>query len=102
MSQEKKDRRDFLKTTAASAGGINANSLLRGRARAEGGRIRFAAIGLNHGHITGQTRAMLRGGAELVSFYAKEPELAASYGNQFPQAKQARSEDEILEDKSIH
>src|SRR5262249_61688092 len=99
MSQENKDRRDFLKPTAASAVGITANSLLRGRARAEGGRIRFAAIGLNHGHITGQTRAMLRGGAELVSFYAKEPELAARYGKQFPQAKQAPSEDESLEDE---
>src|SRR5262249_46210617 len=102
MSQAKTDRREFLKTTAASAAGITASSLLPRRARAEGGRIRFAAIGLNHGHITGQTRAMLRGGAELVSFYAKEPELAESYGKQFPQAKQARSESEILEDKSIH
>jgi len=102
MSQAKKDRRDFLKTTAASAAGITASSLLPRRARAEGGRIRFAAIGMNHGHISGQTRAMLRAGAELVSFYAKEPELAANYSKQFPQAKQARSEAEILEDKSIH
>jgi len=102
MSQAKKDRRDFLKTTAASAAGITASSLLPRRARAEGGRIRFAAIGMNHGHINGQTRAMLRAGAELVSFYAKEPELATNYSKQFPQAKQARSEAEILEDKSIH
>jgi predicted dehydrogenase len=102
MSQANNNRRDFLKTTAASAAGITASSLLPKRARAEGGRIRFAAIGLNHGHITGQTRAMLRGGAELVSFYAKEPELAANYSKQFPQARQARSEAEILEDKSIH
>jgi predicted dehydrogenase len=102
MSQTNNNRRNFLKTSAASAAGITASSLLPKRARAEGGRIRFAAIGLNHGHITGQTRAMLRGGAELVSFYAKEPELAAGYARQFPQAKQARSEDEILEDKTIH
>src|SRR5262245_65222883 len=92
MSQAKKDRRDFIKNTAASAAGITASSLLPSRARAEGGRIRFAAIGMNHGHINGQTRAMLRAGAELVSFYAKEPELAANYSNQFQQAKQARSE----------
>ena len=98
MSQANNNRRDFLKTTVASATGVTASSLLPKRARAEGGRIRFAAVGLNHGHITGQTRAMLRGGAELVSFYAKEPELAESYGKQFPQAKQARSEAEILED----
>jgi predicted dehydrogenase len=96
------DRRDFLKGAAVSAAGVAAGSMASRRARAEGGRIRFAAIGLNHGHISGQTRAMLRGGGELVAFYAKEPELAANYSKDFPQAKQARSEAEILEDKSIH
>ncbi|HEU0184936.1 MAG TPA: Gfo/Idh/MocA family oxidoreductase [Blastocatellia bacterium] len=98
----KNDRRDFLKGAAISAAGVAAGSMTPRRARAEGGRIRFAAIGLNHGHISGQTRAMLRGGGELVAFYAKEPELAANYSKDFPQAKQARSESEILEDKSIH
>jgi predicted dehydrogenase len=102
MNQANNDRRDFIKTTVASAAGLTTSSFLSGRTQAEGGRIRFAAIGLNHGHINGQTRAMLRGGGELVSFYAKEPELAAAYAKQFPQAKQVRSEAEILEDKSIH
>src|SRR5436190_16508576 len=64
-------------------------------------RIKFSVIGLNHGHINGQTRAVLRGGGELVSFYAKEPDLAAAFAKEFPQAKLARSEKEILEDKSI-
>lgn len=63
-------------------------------------RIRFSVIGLNHGHINGQTRAVLQGGGELVSFYAKEPDLAANFAKQFPQAKLARSEKEILEDRS--
>ncbi len=65
------------------------------------GRIRFAAIGLNHGHIYGQVEAVVRGGGELVSFFAKEPELAAAFAKRYPQAKLARSEDEILNDKSI-
>jgi predicted dehydrogenase len=64
-------------------------------------RIRFSVIGLNHGHIYGQTRAVLGGGGELVSFYAKEPELAAAFSKQFPQAKLVRDEREILEDRSI-
>jgi predicted dehydrogenase len=64
-------------------------------------RIRFSVIGLNHGHINSQTRAVVRGGGELVSFYAKEPELAASYSKDFPQAKLAGSPKEILEDKSV-
>ncbi len=64
-------------------------------------RIRFSVIGLNHGHINGQTRTVLRGGGELVSFYAKEPDLASAFAKQFPQARQAGSEKEILEDRSI-
>ena len=69
---------------------------------AKPGLIRFAAIGLNHGHINGQTQATLRAGGELVWVYAKEPELLANYQKQFPQAKVARSEQEILDDKSIN
>ena len=63
--------------------------------------IRFAAIGLNHNHIYGQTKLLLRAGAELVSFYATEPELVAEYSQMFPQARLARSVAEILEDESI-
>ena len=65
------------------------------------GKIKFAVIGLNHGHITGQTTATIRGGGELVAVYAKEPDLLADFSKRFPQAKVARSENEILEDKAI-
>lgn len=64
-------------------------------------KIRFSAIGLNHGHIYGQVRAVQRGGGDLVSFYAKEPDLVAAFAKAFPQAKLARSEKEILTDPSI-
>ncbi len=64
-------------------------------------QIRFSVIGLNHGHINGQTEAVLRGGGELVSFFAKEADLADAFAKRFPQAKLARSEKEILEDKTI-
>jgi predicted dehydrogenase len=64
-------------------------------------KIRFAVIGLNHAHIYGQTEAVVRGGGELVAVYAKEPDLLAAYLKQFPQAKTARSEQEILDDQSI-
>ena len=65
------------------------------------GRIKFAVIGLNHGHINGQTTAIIRGGGELVAVYAKEPDLVAAFVKRFPQAKVARTENEILEDKAI-
>lgn len=65
-------------------------------------KIRFSTIGLNHFHIYGQTNLLLRAGAELVSFYATEPDLIALYQKDYPQAKLASSEAEILEDESIH
>ncbi|MDQ3290875.1 MAG: Gfo/Idh/MocA family oxidoreductase, partial [Bacteroidota bacterium] len=64
-------------------------------------RIKFAAIGLNHGHINSQVDAVIRGGGQLVSFFAKEPDLAAAFQKKYPQEKLARSEKEILEDRNI-
>jgi len=64
--------------------------------------IRCAAIGLNHGHIYGQVNLLLRAGAELVSFFATEPELIAQFAQTYPQARLASSAQEILEDDSIH
>ena len=64
--------------------------------------IRIAAIGLSHNHIYNQVKALLDAGAELVSFYGAEPERVAAFASQYPQAKQARDIDEILEDNTIH
>ncbi|MDI9549425.1 MAG: Gfo/Idh/MocA family oxidoreductase [Chloroflexota bacterium] len=63
--------------------------------------VRFAAVGLNHGHIYGQTNALLGAGAELACFFAKEPELAAQYHAAYQQAKLGTSVQAILEDESI-
>ena len=94
------NRRTFLKQTT----GLAALSALPSSLHAQpnvAARIRFAAVGLNHGHIYGQVEAVVRGGGELASFYAKEPDLAAAFTKRYPQAKLARSEDEILGDKTI-
>ena len=64
-------------------------------------KIRFSAININHGHIYNQTDALLDAGAEMVSFYSKEADLAAQYGQKYPQARQAATPEEILEDKAI-
>jgi predicted dehydrogenase len=63
--------------------------------------IRFSAIGLNHGHIYAQVNLLMRAGAELASFFAQEPDLTAQFRQTFPQARQARSMNEILEDESV-
>ncbi len=64
-------------------------------------RIKFAVIGINHDHIYSMVGAVIRGGGEFISFYAKEDNLASSFAKKFPQAKKVSSEKEILEDKSI-
>ncbi len=115
MKNETPDRREFLRSSVASAAGVvlASSSAARTAMASESvepavpgfqgkPRIRFAAIGLNHGHINGQVDSVLRGGGELVSFYAKEPDLAQAFVKRYPSAKAARSEKEILEDKSIH
>jgi predicted dehydrogenase len=63
--------------------------------------VRFGVIGINHNHIYGITDLLLRAGAQLVAYYAPEPDLAAEYGSKYPQARAARSAEEILEDQSI-
>jgi predicted dehydrogenase len=60
-------------------------------------RIRFAVIGVNHPHVHRQVEAVTRGGGQLVAFFAKEPDLAEAFAKRYPQAKLARSEQEILD-----
>ncbi|HZX74748.1 MAG TPA: Gfo/Idh/MocA family oxidoreductase, partial [Cyclobacteriaceae bacterium] len=44
---------------------------------------------------------LVRNGGQLISFYAKEADLAGAFSKRYPQAKLAGSEKEILEDSSI-
>ena len=94
-------RRNFLKQTAATTAALTVNAVAAPLIHPPTARIRFAAIGLNHNHINGQVKAVQRGGGELVAFYAPEPDLIAKFQKDFPGVKLARSEAEILEDKSI-
>jgi predicted dehydrogenase len=105
MESEGRGRRVFLRSSLG-AGVLLASPRLAGSAPAQEAaarppRIRFGVIGLNHGHINGQTEAVLRGGGELVWVYAKEPDLVADFTKRFPQARLARGEQEILQDSSI-
>jgi predicted dehydrogenase len=114
-------RRDFLRTAIGSAAAMAAlpdtaagwaeRAGERSRVRLDRAtgpsreslpsRIRFAVIGINHPHIYSQVGAVLRGGGEFVSVHAQEPDLLAEFAKRFPQAKPARSENEILDDDSI-
>ena len=61
----------------------------------------FAVIGLDHAHIYGMTDAMIRGGGKLIAFYATDAAQIATFQKRYAGVKLARSEAEIMDDKSI-
>jgi predicted dehydrogenase len=63
--------------------------------------VKFAVIGLDHYHIFGMTAAVQCGGGKLVSVYATDPKQLADFRAKFGEVPLARSQDEILNDKSI-
>jgi len=111
MARGRVDRRTFVKAMAGSTalpaltvGGTEravAGARRSGVEQSGKPRLKFAVIGINHNHINSQVGAVLRGGGELVWLYAKEPDLVKEFQQRFPQAKLARSEDEVLQDSSI-
>jgi len=124
MSTPGIDRRNFIRTTVTSAAALAAlpsglaaapfatsspepQSQTRGDAgqaaaqQAKDTLLKFAVVGINHNHIYSQVNAVLRAKGELTWLYAKEPELVEAFRKQFPQAKVARSEAEVLEDPSV-
>jgi predicted dehydrogenase len=104
MKHPRIDRREFLAGVAgtAAAASIRPLDAFGGQAApARAARIKFGVIGINHSHIYSQVDAVLRGGGELTSLYAKEPDLTAAFVKRFPQVKPARSEAEILDDRDI-
>lgn len=114
MKASKFNRRKFIKSATTAAGiftilpkGLLGNSIPSENAASNfvqsnaEPKISFSVIGINHNHIYSQVEAVIRGGGKLVSFYAKEDDLAAAFSKRYPQAKKAMNEKEILEDKSI-
>jgi predicted dehydrogenase len=119
MRKPRLGRREFLGTMAGSAAlsGLSGPAFAAGRngdhvrhetagqtapaAQRLPPRIKFAVIGLNHSHINSQVTAVERGGGELVSVYAKEPDLVDAFVKRFPQAQIARTEGEILENRAV-
>jgi predicted dehydrogenase len=62
--------------------------------------LRFAVIGVDHGHIFGQVGALLSAGAELVSFYP-DGGLVDAFIERYPQVQRIDDRRRILEDPSI-
>jgi predicted dehydrogenase len=114
-----KDRRDFLRHAgmAGMFAGMAPAALSTAMAQSSGAftvepadtkpasppkhHIKFGVIGLDHAHIYSMSAAVKRGGGELKSFFATDPKQIEAFKKQFPEAAQARSEDEIVEDPEL-
>lgn len=62
----------------------------------EPGELVFGAAHLNHGHIYGMVEGLLGAGGTLGWVYDPDPARLAAFTERFPQAKVARSEEELL------
>ena len=65
------------------------------------GEFQFAAMHLDHGHIFGMCRGLTDAGAALKWVYDPDPKKVEALLKQYPQAKAAASEEEVLEDPGI-
>jgi len=65
------------------------------------GEFTIAAIGLDHGHIYGMCNGLTEAGAELKWVYDPDPAKVEAFLRTYPQAKAARSEQEVLQDPEV-
>lgn len=61
----------------------------------------MAAAHLDHGHIYGQCNGLVEAGAVIKWVYDPVPERVAAFVSKFPDARPARSLEEILEDPEV-
>ena len=93
---------DLLAQSQSSGNAVSENAAPTGPEPLAKHRINFGVIGLDHAHIYSMTDAMIRGGGTPVAFYAADPAQVATFRKRYGNAvRLARSEDEILDDKSI-
>jgi len=113
------NRREFLSTTAATmaagtlipralsasppqkSDGMNYAPQGKPSPVVKPGEFIFAAVRLDHGHIYGMCNGLLEAGATLKWVYDPDPKKTDAFREKFPQAKAARSFDEVLADSEV-
>ncbi len=65
------------------------------------GEFRFAAVGLDHGHIYGMCNGLIEAGGELAWVFDSDPKRMEVFCQTYPAVKVARSEEEILQDAAL-
>lgn len=114
------NRRNFLSTSAAA---LAAGAMLPARLSAQAevqkvdgasyapkgkpnpvvkpGEFVFGAAHFDHGHLEGMSNGLTEAGATLKWIFEPDPVKLAAFQKKFPQAKVARSYDEILDDREV-
>lgn len=65
------------------------------------GEFRFAAVGLDHGHIFGMTSGLIDAGGQVVGVYDPDPAKVTAFQAQFPSARVYASVDAVLDDPVV-
>lgn len=65
------------------------------------GELKFAAAGLDHGHIYAMTQGMINAGAECKFVYDPDPAKVSAFLQRFPNVPVAESLEQILGDAEI-
>jgi predicted dehydrogenase len=65
------------------------------------GDFTFAAVSLDHGHIYGMANGLIEAGAHLKWVYDPDPVKVSRFLQAFPEARAARSEDEVFQDPEV-
>jgi predicted dehydrogenase len=65
------------------------------------GEFKIAAVGLDHGHIYGMCNGLTEAGATLKWVWDPDEKKVEAFRKVFPQAKAARSEEEVLGDSEV-
>ncbi len=65
------------------------------------GEFVFAAMGLDHAHVGGMCNGLIEAGGTLKWIYDPDEKKLDRYCSIYPQAKRARSEEEVLGDQEV-
>ena len=85
----------------AKSDGMNYAPQGKPRPVVKSGEFVFAAAFLEHGHIYGQCNGLLEAGAELKWVYDADPKKVEAFTQKYPQARVARSFQEILHQPDV-
>lgn len=65
------------------------------------GEFVFAAVGLDHGHISGQASKLINAGGTLKYVYDPDPEKVQAFQKKFSEAQAAANLDQVLDDDEV-